>query len=132
MQKNINIKGRTSQVALMVKNLLANAGDVRDACSVPGSGRSPEGGHSNPLQHSCLENPVDRGVWQATVHGVTRIGHDFTTKLPLCKRDGQTHLCWVNQMSTRGTGCECSKYDVILPSWICSQGSHGQVQAWEW
>ena len=72
MQKNINIKGRTSQVALMVKNLLANAGDVRDACSVPGSGRSPEGGHSNPLQHSCLENPVDRGVRWATVHRVVK------------------------------------------------------------
>ena len=52
----------------MVKNLLANAGDTRDMGLMPGSGRSPGGGHGNPLQYSCLENPMDRGVWQATVH----------------------------------------------------------------
>ena len=56
------------QLALMVKNLPANAGDKRDVGSVPGSGRSPEGGHGNQYQYSCLENSVDRGVWQATVH----------------------------------------------------------------
>ena len=56
----------------MVKNLLASAGDVRDAGSIPGSGRSPEGGHSNPLQHSCLENPMDRGVRRAAVHRVVK------------------------------------------------------------
>ena len=59
-----------SQVALVVKNLPANAGDVRDAVSIPGLGRSPGGGHGNPLQYSCLENPVDQGAWLATVHGV--------------------------------------------------------------
>ena len=53
----------------MVKNLPANAGD---AGSIPGSGRSPGGGHGNPLQCSCLENPVDRVAWQATVHGVAK------------------------------------------------------------
>ena len=52
-----------SQVALVVKNLPANAGDIRDAGSIPGSGRSPGGGHGNPLQHSCLENTMDRGDW---------------------------------------------------------------------
>ena len=52
----------------MVKNLSANARDIRDTGLIPGSGRSPEGGHGNPLQYSCLENPVDRGAWQATVH----------------------------------------------------------------
>ena len=51
-----------SQVALVVKNLPRNAGDIRDVGSVPGSGRSPGGGHGNPLQYSCLENPMDRGV----------------------------------------------------------------------
>ena len=56
----------------MVKNLSANAGKVRDAGSIPGSGRSPGGGHGNPLQYSCLENPMDRGAWWATVHGVTQ------------------------------------------------------------
>ena len=52
----------------MVKNLLSNA----DVGSIPGSGRSPGGGHGNPLQYSCLENPMDRGAWQATVHGVAK------------------------------------------------------------
>ena len=56
-----------SQVALVVKNPADNAGDIRDASSVPGSGRSPGGGHGNPLQHSCLENPMDRGAWHAAV-----------------------------------------------------------------
>ena len=61
-----------SQVALVVKNLLANAGDERDAGSIPGSGRSPGGRHGNPIQYSCLENPMDRGAWWATVHGVAK------------------------------------------------------------
>ena len=56
----------------MVKNPPANAGDIRDVGLIPGSGRSLEGGHSNPLQYSCLENPMDRGAWWATVHGVTK------------------------------------------------------------
>ena len=53
-------KIRTSQVAPVVKNPPANAGDVRDTGSVPGWGRSPGGGHGNPLQYSCLENPMER------------------------------------------------------------------------
>ena len=57
-------------MALLVKNLPANAGDIRDADSIPGWGRSPGGGHGNPLQYFCLENPMDREAWQATVHGV--------------------------------------------------------------
>ena len=57
----------------MVKNLPANAGDLRDMGSIPGWGRSPEGGHDNPLQYSCLENPVDRGASWAIVHGVMKI-----------------------------------------------------------
>ena len=60
-----------SQVALVVKNLFTNAGDIRDAGSIPRLGRSPGGGNGNPLQYSCLENPMDRGAWRATVHGVT-------------------------------------------------------------
>ena len=59
-------------MALVVKNLPANAGDLREGGSVPGLGRSPGGGHHNPLQYSCLENPVDRGAWQAMVHKVTK------------------------------------------------------------
>ena len=56
------------QVALVVKNSPANAGDIRNQGSIPQSARSPGGGHSNPLQYSCLEKPVDRGAWQAAVH----------------------------------------------------------------
>ena len=57
-----------------------NAGDLG---SIPGSGRSPGEGNGNPLQYSCLENPMDRGALQATVHGIARIGHNLTTKPPL-------------------------------------------------
>ena len=57
-----------SQVALAVKNLPANAGDVRDEGLIPGSGRSLGGGHGNPLQYSSLENPMDKGAWLATIH----------------------------------------------------------------
>ena len=60
-----------SQVALLAKNPPASAGDIKDMGSVPGLGRSPGGGHGNPLQYSCLENPVYREAWWATVHGVT-------------------------------------------------------------
>ena len=56
----------------MVQNLPANAGDARDVGSFPGLGRSPGGGHGNPLQGSCPENPMDRGAWQATVHRVSQ------------------------------------------------------------
>ena len=56
---------RASQVVLVVKNLPANAGDVRHTGSIPGLGRSPGRGHGNPLQYSCLENPTDRGAWWA-------------------------------------------------------------------
>ena len=58
------------QVALAVKNL--PAGDARDVGSIHGSERSPEGGHGNLLQYSCLENPMERGAWWATVHGVAK------------------------------------------------------------
>ena len=57
---------------LVVKNPLANAGDVRDEGSIPGLGRSPGEGHGNPLQYPCPENSTDRGAWQVTVHRVTK------------------------------------------------------------
>jgi len=56
----------------MIKNLPASAGDIRDVGLIPGSGRCPGGGHGNPLQYSCLENPVDRGAGQTTVRRVTK------------------------------------------------------------
>ena len=59
----------------MVKNLLANSGDTRDTGLIPGSERSPGVGNGNPLQYLCLESPMDRGVWWATVHGLQRVRH---------------------------------------------------------
>ena len=59
-------------IELVVKNLLANAEDVRDVSLIPESGRYPAEGHGNPIQYSCLENPMDRGAWWATVHRVTK------------------------------------------------------------
>ena len=64
--------GRTSPVALVVKNSLANAGDIRDAVSIPDPGRSSGEGNGNLLQHSYLEDPTDRGAWRVTVHGVSK------------------------------------------------------------
>ena len=61
-----------SQVVLVVKNLPASAGDVRDESLFPGAGRSPGGGHGNPFQYSCLENRMDRGAWWATAHRVAK------------------------------------------------------------
>ena len=57
---------------LVVKNPPANAEDLRDVGSIPGSGRSPGGVHGKPLQYSCLENPMDRRAWQATVHRLAK------------------------------------------------------------
>ena len=63
---------RAFQVVLVVKNLPANAGDIRDTGFIPGSGRYPGGGHSNPLQYSCLKNPMDRRARQAMLHRVAK------------------------------------------------------------
>ena len=66
-------------MGLEVKNLPASAGDIRESDSIPGSGRSLGGGHSNPFKYSCLENPMDREAWWATVQGVTvrHVGGDI-------------------------------------------------------
>ena len=64
-------------VVLVVKNPPASAGDAGDLGLISGSGRTPGGGHGNPLQYPCLENPMDRGAWWTTVHGVAK-GSDTT------------------------------------------------------
>ena len=74
-----------SHMALVVKNPPANAGDITDVGLIPGLGRSLGGGHGNPLRYSCLENPMDRGGWQATVHWVSK---------------SQTRLKWLSKYST--------------------------------
>ena len=74
------------------KNLPASAGDVRDAGSVPGSGRSPGGEHGNPLQYSCLENPTDRGAWWATVHKVAKSRTPLSSLVQCENRDKSSVL----------------------------------------
>ena len=81
-----------SQVALVVKNLPASAGDVSDVSSILGLGRSPGGGLGNPLQYSCLDNPTDGGPWQATVHRVT----ENWTRLKRLRTHTRTLLIFVN------------------------------------
>ena len=79
--------------------LSCNAGDTGDAGSIPGSGRSPGGGHGNPLQYPCLENPMDRGAWQAAVHGVAKTGtrlsdghFHFVSEASVCRSTGRAEV----------------------------------------
>ena len=90
---------RASQLALMLKNPPASAGDARDTGSIPGLGRSPGGGNGNPLLYSCLGNPMDRGAWWAIVHGVAK---------------SQT---WVKQLSTHAR-MQLSSYVANLVIWV--------------
>ena len=91
-----------SQVALVVKNPTANTGDVRDMGLIPALGRSPGGGHDNPLQYSCLENPMDRGAWWASFHGVVKSwtwlnNFPFTFHFHALEKEMATHfsvLAW--------------------------------------
>ena len=87
---------RTSQAAL-VKNPPASAGDVRDVGSIPGWGRSPGEGNGNPLQYSCLENPLNRGAWWALVHRVTK---SWTR---LRRLSMHTHGCYFTLRPARAT-----------------------------
>ena len=75
-----------SGVVLVVKNLPARGGDVRDAGSVPESGKSPGGGHGNPLQYSCPENPLDREAWPLQSIGSQRVRHDWSDLACTCSR----------------------------------------------
>ena len=81
------------------KNPSANAEDIRDVVSIPGLGRSPGGGHGNPLRYSCLENHMDRGAWQATVHRVAKNG----TRLK--RLSTQAHTCFVTYLSIHSSFC---------------------------
>ena len=118
LSKKTNRKLRTqdvcwaSQVVLVVKNLPANAGDKRDPGSIPGRGKSPGGGHGNPLQYACLEHPMDRGTWRATAHGVAK---------------SRTWLKWLSTHA-RGLwavwdhsyyGSSCSDLNLTTPNLMC-------------
>ena len=104
----------------MVKNLAANAGDTRDAGLIPGSGRSPDGGRSNPLQYSCLENPMDRGAWVATVHGVLQARVLEWVAVPTSRESSpstdQTH---VSSISCTGRQVLYHYCHLGSHSWVC-------------
>ena len=89
----------TSQVVVVVKNLPANAGELRDMGSIPELGRSPGGGHGNPLQYSCLENPKDRGAWRATVH---RVAKNQTQLKPLSTMHTHAVTVWIDKIPWKG------------------------------
>ena len=82
------------------KESACNAGDLG---LIPGSGRSPGGGHGNPLQYSCLENRMDRGAWRATVHGVAKVGHELATKY-------STLLGLLRWHSGKESSCQCRRH----------------------
>ena len=94
----------TSQVALVVKNLLANARDIRDVVSIPGWERSPGVGHSNPLQYSCLENPMDRGTWRACRYGCNKSEMTETTQHTPQKPRQHCKALYFNKFEKTGEG----------------------------
>ena len=99
----------------MVKNPSANAGDIRDVGSVLGLGRALGRGHGNPLQHSCLENPMDRGAWWATVHGVTQ---SWTQLKQLSSSSNSILEAWLSvNCDNRG------EERTLLSVWLVSQAS---------
>ena len=103
---------------LEVKNLPANAGDIRDVGLIPGLGRSAGGGNGNPLQYSCLENSTDRGAWGLQPTGSQRVGHDYRDiTLP-------TKVCLVKAMVFPVVmyGCE---------SWTVKKAEHRRIDAFE-
>ena len=91
----------------MVKNPPANSGDARDVGLIPALGRSPGGGNGNPLQYSCLENPMDRGAWRATVHGITKSRTQLSTHI----QHIHAHMITV-RFKTRFTGYLSPKVNV--------------------
>ena len=114
-----------SQGALVVKNSRTNAGDIKDAGSISGSVRSPRGGNGNPLQYSCLENPMDRGVWWVQSMGSQRVGHDW-----------RGLLCTVDSQLPKGTwGHSCaSRLPVgeVKSLWLVSIHCEARGKHWSW
>ena len=108
-----------SQVALMVKTLPANAADIRDPGLIPGSRRSPGGGYGNLFQYSCLENPMDRGVWWTTVHWVAK---SWTQLKPLSMQ----HRWWQNinlyHTKSKSYVIRCKQQCDTISHWIHSKG----------
>ena len=109
---------KACQLALVVENLPASAGEVRDLDSIPESGRSSGEGNDNPLQYSCLRSPMDKGAWRATVHSVTN------SKIQLKLLSVYLFYCKV-------LGCTCNQDNLML-SCTCSVVTHLKTFELEW
>ena len=94
-----------SQAVLVVKSPPASARDVRDMDLIPGLGRSPGGGHGNPLQYSCLENPMDRGAWWATVHGIAKSWTRLKQLIHTHTHPRGTSIAKPASFNVQGDGC---------------------------
>ena len=114
-----------SQGALMVKNPPANAGDARDVGLIPGSGRSPRVGNGSPTQYSCLKNPMDRGVWWATVHGMAKSRAWLSDWACSCSNystntggqlSGSPDLDWTHLSETPGMSANLDE-SVVMGDW---------------
>ena len=101
-----------------------SAGNAGDASLIPGLGRYPVVGNGNPLQYSCLENPTDRGAWQATVHGVARVGHDLATKPPLYSNSLSFQYVQDFTLSTEGK--------VVHTEFTVKWGTHKCIENCHW
>ena len=116
-------------MALVVKNPPASAGDVRDVGLIPGSGRSPGGGHGNPLQYSCLENPMDRAAWRARVHWVSKSQtwlKQLSTLTQLSQRSVKQHLKSKHLLSCEWPNILVSEFFYCL---LFPGGSDGKASA---
>ena len=114
---------------LVGKNVPANAGDSRDSGLIPGSGKSPGGGHGNPLQSSCLENPMDRGAWRVQFMGLQRVGPDWAPEHKGVISSGSGISCWLpcrdrkrKRQSTKVAGghqTPCWAYTIFARHFFC-------------
>ena len=111
-----------SQLVLVLKNPLAKAEDVRDSGSIPGSGRSPAGGHGNPLPYSCLQNPMDGVAWQATVH---RNAESDTTEEISNSTCIYLQAMYTNLIQFNGLNCDWET--VLIYIWLLLPDSSQQI-----
>ena len=100
----------------MAKNPPANAGDAGDVGSIPESRRSLEGGNGNPLQYHCLENPMDRGAWWATVHGVTKES-DTAERLSMIQHTHTFCYSTITLHVNKGQGSRSLEQEVVTYGW---------------
>ena len=121
----------TSQVALVVKNPPANAGDIGDPGSIPGSGRSPGGANDNPLRYSCLENSMDRGAWWATVYMVAKSQTSLSTFFHLTKSIWDSLPCCVHPLTTGQCGWSSMAVSLDIPQVILFDPSTSWVDSFQ-